>query len=66
MAHTHRTGEYTIGNTTIYEQGACCDTKKNDYSNGRLYNSQKEGFIYICQDTNGKIIKDKTKLVVLN
>lgn len=66
MAHTHRSGEYTIGNTTIYEQGACCDTKKNNYSDGKLYNSQKEGFLYICQDSNGKIIKDKTKLVVLN
>ena len=64
MAHTHRTGEYTIGNTVTYEQG--CDTKKNNYSDGKLYNSQKEGFIYICQDSNGKLIKDKTKLVVLN
>lgn len=66
MAHTHRTGEYTIGNTVIYEQGACCDTKKNNYSDGKLYNSQKEGFIYVCQDKDGKLIKDKTKLVVLN
>lgn len=66
MAHTHRTGEYTIGNTVTYEQGAGCDTKKNNYSDGKLYNSQKEGFIYICQDSNGKLIKDKTKLVVLN
>ena len=66
MAHTHRTGEYTIGNTVNYEQGACCDTKKNNYSDGKLYNSQKEGFLYVCQDSNGKLIKDKTKLVVLN
>jgi predicted phosphodiesterase len=66
MAHTHRVGEYTIGNTTIYEQGACCDTKKMNYSDGKLTNSQKEGFIFICQDDNGNVIKDKTKLVVLN
>lgn len=66
MAHTHRVGEYAIGNTTIYEQGCCCDTKGNNYSDGRLGNSQKEGFIYIAQDKNGKIIKDKTKLVCLN
>ncbi|MDR2277359.1 MAG: metallophosphoesterase [Vagococcus sp.] len=66
MAHTHRVGEYTIGNTTLYEQGCCCDTKANNYSDGRLGNSQKEGYIYICQDKNGKIIKDKTKLVCLN
>lgn len=66
MGHTHRVGEYTIGNTTIYEQGACCDTKKNNYADGKLQNSQIEGFIYICQDINGNPIKDKTKLVVLN
>lgn len=66
MGHTHRVGEYTIGNTTIYEQGACCDTKKNNYADGKLQNSQIEGFIYICQDINGNPIKDKTKLVVLD
>lgn len=66
MAHTHRVGEFVIGNTTIYEQGCCCDVKANNYSDGRLVNSQKEGFIYICQDKNGEIIKDKTKLVCLN
>lgn len=66
MAHTHRSGQYTIGNTTIYEQGAFCDTKKNNYSDGKLFNSQKEGFIFICQDENGSTIDDKTKLVVLN
>lgn len=66
MAHTHRSGQYTIGSTTIYEQGAFCDVEKNNYSNGKLFNSQKEGFIFLCQDNNGNTIKDKTKLVVLN
>lgn len=66
MAHTHRIGMYAIGNTTIYEQGAFCDVKANNYSDGRLYNSQKEGFIYLCQDGRGNILKDKTKLVILN
>ena len=66
MAHTHRVGEYVIGNTTIYEQGCTCDVKANNYSDGRLGNSQKEGFVYICQDKNGEIIKDKTRLVCLN
>jgi hypothetical protein len=66
MSHTHRTGEFTFGNTVLYEQGAACDVKKANYSDGRLTNSQKEGFIYICQDENGKLIKDKTQLVVLN
>lgn len=66
MAHTHRCGQYTIGNTTLYEQGAFCDVTKNHYSDGRLVNSQKEGFIYLCQDENGITLKDKTQLVILN
>lgn len=66
MAHTHRSGMYSIGNTTVYEQGAFCDTKSNNYSDGQLYNSQKEGFIYLCQDVKGNTLKDKTELVVLN
>lgn len=66
MAHTHRVGEYYIGNTRIIEQGAFSDVSKNNYSNGQLYNSQKEGFVYLCQDVNGKTIRGKTELVALN
>lgn len=66
MAHTHRVGSYVYGQTTIYEQGTCSDSKKQHYTNGRLVNSQKEGFIYICQDKDGKTLKNKTKLVCLN
>ena len=66
MAHTHRVGEYVVGNTTLYEQGACCETKENNYSDGRLTKSQKEGFIFIAQDKDGKILRDKTELVCLN
>lgn len=65
MAHTHRIGEYVIGNTTIYEQGCCCDTSKMLYNNGRLINSQKEGFLYICLDKNGEVIRDNTRLVLI-
>lgn len=65
MAHTHRLGEYVIGNSTIYEQGCCCDVDKMTYSDGTLVNSQKEGYIYICQDSNGEVIRDKTKLVLI-
>ena len=36
MAHTHRVGDYKIGNTVIYEQGAGCDTKQQHYTDGRL------------------------------
>lgn len=66
MAHTHRSGQYTIGNTTIFEQGCFCDVKKNNYTDGKLVNSQKEGFIFIVQDSNGNTIDSKTRLVVLN
>ncbi len=66
MAHTHRSGMYSIGNTIVYEQGAFCDTKSNNYSDGQLYNSQKEGFIYLCQDGKGNTIREKTELVLLN
>lgn len=66
MAHTHRVGEYYIGNTRIIEQGTFSDVSKNNYTDGRLYNSQKEGFVYLCQDINGKTIRDKTELVALN
>ena len=64
MAHTHRSGQYTIGNTTLYEQGCFCDTKKNNYTDGQLFNSQKEGFLYLEQDLDGNTIN--SKLVVLN
>lgn len=66
MGHTHRVGECTIGNTTLYEQGCCCDTKKLKYADGRLVTGQKEGFIYICHDVNGKVIREKTQLIVLS
>ena len=66
MAHTHRIGQYKIGNSTIYEQGAFCDTDKMQYNDGKLVNSQKQGFILICQDKNGKTIEDKNRLIALN
>jgi len=66
MAHTHRVGDFKIGNTLIFEQGAVCDVDKQHYSDGRLTTSQKEGFIYLCQDNNGQIIDNKTQLIRLN
>lgn len=63
MAHTHRLGQYDIGNSIIYEQGTCSETKKIVYADGMLVNSQVEGFIYLCLDKDGNIIRDKTKLV---
>lgn len=66
MAHTHRVGSYKIGNTMTYEQGACCNIDKLNYNDGMLINSQKEGFIYVCLDKDGKNMEDKTKVICLN
>lgn len=66
MAHTHKLGEYTVGNTTMYEQGCCCDITQNNYRDGTLTLSQKEGFLYMCLDADGNVIRDETKLVRLN
>lgn len=63
MSHTHRLGQYKIGNTMAYEQGTCCKTKDMLYSDGLLTNSQVEGFLYLCLDKNGDAIRDKSKLV---
>ena len=66
MAHTRRVGEYKEGNTILYEQGCCCDVTKQHYADGRLVPSQKEGFIYICQDADGNIMREHSRLIQLN
>ena len=33
---------------------------------GRLQKPQKMGFAIVCQDKNGNLIKDKTKVIVLD
>jgi predicted phosphodiesterase len=66
MAHTHRLGSYVIGNTVIYEQGACCETKKMHYNDGRLTMSQKEGFLYLCLDKDGNLLREQSKLISIN
>lgn len=66
LAHTHRVGSYKIGNSMIYEQGCCCETKKMRYNDGQLVNSQKEGFMIISLDKDGQVIEDKTNIVTLN
>lgn len=66
MSHTHRVGSYKIGNTMIYEQGCCCETSKMRYNDGQLINSQKEGFAIICQDKDGNLIENKTRIITLD
>lgn len=66
MAHTHHTGSYDVGDIVMYEQGAACETSKQNYSDGKLFRSQKEGFIFLCLDMDGKLIQNATELVKLN
>lgn len=65
MAHTHRVGEYYMGNTVMYEQGCCCDTSKLNYADGRLTPQGKQGYIYLCQDSTGKLIRDSVRIEFL-
>ena len=62
MAHTHRLGSYKIGNTTMYEQGAACETQKMRYGDGALVNSQQQGCIYVCLDKDGYNIESRRSL----
>lgn len=66
MAHTHKVGDTTKGFIRLLEQGAFADVKKMDYMDGRLTTPQKSGFAVICQDENGNLISDKSKVVVLD
>ena len=65
MAHTHAVGDTTKGNIRLLEQGAFADIKKLNYMDGGLVKPQKSGFAFICQDENGALISEKTKVIVL-
>lgn len=66
MAHTHSVGDSKKGNIRLIEQGAFAEVDKMHYSDGRLTKPQKEGFAIICQDKEGNLIQDKTKVICLN
>lgn len=66
MSHTHRTANSKNGFINLYEQGACCDVTRMDYTDGRLSDPQKMGYIFVCQDKEGNLLEDKTKLIKLN
>lgn len=66
MAHTHSIGDTKKGRIRLLEQGAFCYVDKMHYGDGKLNRPQKEGFAIICQDINGNLIQDKTKVVSLN
>lgn len=66
MAHTHSVGDSAKGYVRLFEQGAFADVKSMSYMDGRLTKPQKMGFAIICQDIDGNLIKDKSKVIVLN
>lgn len=66
MAHTHSIGDSERGNIRLIEQGAFCDVDRMRYADGKLQKPQKKGFAVICQDKNGNLIKDKTKVISLS
>lgn len=66
MAHTHHVGDSKQGYIRLLEQGAFADINKLEYMDGRLTNPQKSGFAIICQDEEGNLIQDKTKVIVLD
>lgn len=65
LAHTHKLGSFIQGGVYMFEQGACCHTELMNYNDGKLVYPQQKGFIYLCQDKDGNLIFDKTKLVTL-
>lgn len=65
MAHTHSVGDSKKGYIRLIEQGAFCDVNQMRYSDGRMQKPQKEGFCLICQNKNGDIINEKSKVIVI-
>jgi predicted phosphodiesterase len=66
LAHTHKLGSYVQGQINMYEQGCCAKTELLDYADGYLTLPAQKGFIYVCQNANGELIVDKTKLVKID
>ena len=66
LSHTHMLGSFIQGNVHMYEQGTCSQTEKLNSMEGRLTNPQQKGFLYLCQDKDGNIVSDKTKLICVD
>lgn len=64
MGHTHSSGVTRYGRAFLYEGGCLC--KEMSYAkDGRLVKPQSNGFVYIVQDLDGKLIYEKSKLICL-
>ena len=66
LAHTHKLGMYKDGPIVMYEQGTCSKISNLCYADGKLCSPQQMGFIFVCQDTDGKLIFEQTKLVPID
>lgn len=65
MAHTHKIGDSMVGRIRLLEQGAFADVSKMNYMDGKLTPPQKSGFAVICQDEQGNLIQEKSKVIVI-
>lgn len=65
LAHTHKLGMYSQGGVTLYEQGTCSRVDELRYADGQLTNPQQQGFLYLCQDAEGNLLFDRSRLIAL-
>ena len=65
LAHTHRIGDSTVGYIRLLEQGAFADVNQMDYTDGRLTTPQKSGFAIICQDKDGNLVQEESKVITI-
>ncbi len=63
MAHTHKIGQYKLGNVHLYEQGCCCDVDALHYADGKLQAPQQKGFLLLSQELDGSLIVEKTRII---
>lgn len=63
LAHTHKLGIYAQGGVTLYEQGTCSRVEALRYADGQLTNPQQQGFLYLCQDGDGRLLFEQSRLI---
>ena len=63
LGHTHQIGFTPIGNKYLFESGCLC--KGMTYRDGKLTKPQMNGYLYLMQDEEGKLLFDKSKIKLL-
>lgn len=64
LGHTHQLGFTLIGDKHLFESGCLC--KGMTYRDGKLTKPQKQGYLYLMQDEEGRLLFDKSKIKVLS